>query len=109
MTGLPVPHVAIQAVGMPARLRSILKPFFSRMPVRYFVVSNSWKPGSAKLKTMSFMRCRSSFWPSTSRTTSRLFCSSFGFGGAAGRAACAGAAGCCAASDAVATRMMNVE
>ncbi len=52
MTGLPSPQEATQAVGMPATLRSILKPSFSRMPVRYLVVSNSWKPSSPKLKTL---------------------------------------------------------
>ena len=41
ITGLPDPQVASQAVGMPATPRSILKPSFSRMPVRYFDVSNS--------------------------------------------------------------------
>ena len=53
ITGLPYPQVATQAVGMPATPRSILKPSFSRMPVRYFEVSNSWKPSSPKLKTLS--------------------------------------------------------
>ena len=47
--GPPEPQVAVQAVGMPADPRSILKPFFSRMPVMYSEVLNSWKPGSAKL------------------------------------------------------------
>jgi hypothetical protein len=51
ITGLPLPHVAIHAVGMPANPRSILKPFFSRMPVKYFDVSNSWNPSSPKLNT----------------------------------------------------------
>jgi hypothetical protein len=41
ITGLPVPHVAIQAVGMPDSPFSTLKPFFSRMPVTYFDVSIS--------------------------------------------------------------------
>ena len=48
ITGLPEPHVATHAVGMPATPRSILKPSFSRMPVRYFEVSNSWKPEFAE-------------------------------------------------------------
>ena len=51
MTGLPDPQLAIHAVGMPARFSSIVKPFFFRMPVRYFDVSNSWKPSSPKLNT----------------------------------------------------------
>ncbi len=41
ITGLPEPQVATHAVGIPATPRSILKPSFSRMPVRYFEVSNS--------------------------------------------------------------------
>ena len=41
ITGLPDPHVRDPAVGMPATPRSTVKPFFSRMPVRYFDVSNS--------------------------------------------------------------------
>ena len=41
ITGLPDPQVATHAVGIPATPRSILKPFFSRMAVRYFDVSNS--------------------------------------------------------------------
>ena len=51
ITGLPLPHVAIHAVGMPARFSWIEKPFFLRMPVRYFDVSNSWNPSSPKLNT----------------------------------------------------------
>ena len=51
ITGLPEPHVAVHAVGMPATPRVTLKPFFSRMPVRYLLVSTSWKPGSPKLNT----------------------------------------------------------
>jgi hypothetical protein len=35
MTGLPEPQEAIQAVGIPATPRSIWKPSFSRMLVRY--------------------------------------------------------------------------
>ena len=41
ITGLPLPHVAIHAVGMPPIPRSTVKPFFSRTSVRYFDVSNS--------------------------------------------------------------------
>ena len=37
----------------PARV----KPFFFRIAVRYFEVSNSWNPSSAKLKTESFHCC----------------------------------------------------
>ena len=70
MTGLPSPQVATQAVGMPAMPRSILKPSFSRMPVRYFDVSNSWKPSSPKLKTLSTITCAcffmASIWPARS-------------------------------------------
>ena len=51
MTGLPEPHVAYHAVGMPAKPRVTLKPFFSRMPVRYSMVSSSCKPSSPKLNT----------------------------------------------------------
>ena len=51
ITGLPEPQLAIHAVGIPARLSWTVKPFFFRMPVRYFDVSNSWNPSSPKLKT----------------------------------------------------------
>jgi len=51
ITGFPDPQRAVHAVGIPATPRSILKPFCSRMPVRYLVVSYSWKPSSAKLNT----------------------------------------------------------
>ena len=51
ITGLPLPHVAIHAVGMPPMPRSTVKPFFSRMSARYFDVSTSWKPSSPKLNT----------------------------------------------------------
>ncbi len=64
ITGLPSPQVATQAVGIPATPRSTLKPSFSRMPVRYFEVSNSWKPSSPKLKTLSTMTCACFFMPS---------------------------------------------
>ena len=53
ITGLPDPQVATNPVGIPATLRSTLKPFCSRIPVRYFTVSNSWKPGSPNEKTSS--------------------------------------------------------
>ena len=46
MTGLPDPHRATNAVGMPATPRSTLKPFSSSSPLRYFDVSTSWKPSS---------------------------------------------------------------
>ena len=41
ITGFPDPQVATNAVGIPATPRSILKPSFSRIPVRYLEVSNS--------------------------------------------------------------------
>ena len=72
ITGLPDPQVAIHAVGMPAMPRSIVKPSFSRIPVRYFEVSNSWNPSSPKLKTMSFMTWDCFFIASTSSTTCAL-------------------------------------
>ena len=61
--------------------------------MRYFDVSNSWNPGSAKLNTMSFIFWMFSPIASTSRPTSRLNWSVRGFEGAAGAAG----AGCCAA------------
>src|SRR6185436_16389826 len=67
------------------------------MPVRYFEVSNSWNPGSAKLNTMSFIFWMFSCMASTSRPTSRLYWSSLGFGGAAGALAGAAGGGCGAA------------
>ena len=67
ITGFPCPQVATNAVGMPATPRSILKPSFSRSVVRYLEVSNSWKPSSPKLKTLSTMTCAcffiESIWP----------------------------------------------
>src|SRR6266508_3742708 len=103
ITGLPDPQLAMNAVGMPAMPSCTVKPFFFKMSVRYFDVSNSWNPSSAKLNTWSFMRARSSRMLSTSRPTSRLYCPSFGFaGGAAGFAAdCGGDAGVCGAGEAL--------
>ncbi|MDZ7632860.1 MAG: hypothetical protein U5K74_16355 [Gemmatimonadaceae bacterium] len=46
ITGLPLPQRATQPVGIPATLRVTVKPFFSRIPVRYFEVSNSCMPSS---------------------------------------------------------------
>ena len=63
------------------------------MVVRYFEVSNSWKPGSAKLNTMSFIFWMFSPMASTSMPTFCLNCSVRGFEAAAG----AGGGGCCAA------------
>src|SRR5215207_8525810 len=87
MTGLPDPHVAIHAVGMPATPRSTLKPFFSRIPVRYLDVSTSWKPSSPKLNTMSTICCVSVASPSTPLAASVLSAASRGSssGGADGR------------------------
>ena len=41
MTGLPEPHVATQAVGIPTTPRSHLEPVLLERPVRYFEVSTS--------------------------------------------------------------------
>ena len=49
ITGFPLPHSAIQAVGIPEIPFSTLKPLFSRISVRYLDVSTSWKPSSPKL------------------------------------------------------------
>ena len=49
--GLPDPQLAIHAVGMPAIPSCTVKPFFFRIPVRYFDVSISWNPSSPKLNT----------------------------------------------------------
>jgi hypothetical protein len=57
MTGLPDPHVAIHAVGMPEIPSSMVKPCCRRILVRYFDVSNSWNPSSPKLKTESTIFC----------------------------------------------------
>src|SRR5690348_12419868 len=46
MTGLPDPHFATNAVGIPATPRSTLNPFCSRIPDRYLDVSNSCIPSS---------------------------------------------------------------
>ena len=62
----PLDQVAVKAVGMPAAPRTTVKPFFSRMPVRYSLVLCSWKPGSAKLNTMSTISCASLVCASTS-------------------------------------------
>src|SRR6516225_6108649 len=64
MMGLPSPQVARNAVGIPATPRSILKPAFSKIPVRYLDVSNSWKPSSPKLKTVSTITWAFFFMPS---------------------------------------------
>ena len=72
ITGLPDPQRATNAVGMPATPSCTVKPFCFRMPTRYFEVSNSWKPGSAKLNTMSFIFWMFSPIASTSMPTSRL-------------------------------------
>ncbi len=70
ITGFPDPQEASHAVGIPAMPRSILKPSFSRMPVRYLLVSTSWKPSSPKLKTLSTITCAcffmASIWPTRS-------------------------------------------
>src|SRR3990170_1815097 len=58
--------------------RSTLKPFSSRMPVRYFTVSNSWKPGSAKEKTISTISWIFFAMPSISLAASALSRSSCG-------------------------------
>src|SRR5262245_64813462 len=65
ITGLPLPQVAVQAVGMPAIPRFTVKPFRSRMDVRYFDVSTSWNPSSPKLKTESTMTWICLAMPST--------------------------------------------
>ena len=52
MTGLPEPQRATQAVGMPATPRSIVKPFFSRISVMYFEVSNSWNAEFAEAEDL---------------------------------------------------------
>ena len=72
ITGLPEPHVATHAVGMPATPRWTLKPNFSSWPVRYFEVSTSWKPSSPKLKTESTISWASLAISSTPRTASFL-------------------------------------
>src|SRR6185503_12650654 len=68
--GLPEPHVATHAVGTPANPCCTLKPFFSRMPVRYFVVSSSCMPSSPKLYTMSTICCVKVAMLSTRRSAS---------------------------------------
>src|SRR4051812_18012307 len=100
MTGLPDPQRAVHAVGIPATPRSILKPFCSRMPVRYFVVSYSWKPSSAKLNTVSFIFWMFSPIASTSMPTFCLYCVSCGL--AVGADAAGGVCGACAPSEMVA-------
>src|SRR5947209_7827729 len=100
MTGFPAPQRAVHAVGMPATPRSILNPFCSRIPVRYFVVSYSWKPSSAKLNTVSFIFWMFSPIASTSMPTFCLYCVSCGLAGVA--AAGGGVCGACAPSETVA-------
>ena len=51
MTGLPEPHFATHAVGMPATPCCTVKPFCSRMPLKYFEVSTSCIPNSPNEKT----------------------------------------------------------
>src|SRR5580704_14866303 len=57
ITGLPLPHRAIQEVGIPETPFSTVNPFFSRTLTRYLEVSNSWNPSSPKLKIMSTISC----------------------------------------------------
>src|SRR3954447_5556818 len=78
ITGLPEPQRAVHAVGMPAPPSCTVKPFCRRIPVRNFVVSNSWKPSSPKLKTESFHFWMFSCIASTSRPTFCLFCCACG-------------------------------
>src|SRR5580692_1055134 len=72
ITGLPDPQDATHAVGMPATPCSTLKPSFSRMPERYFEVSNSCIPSSPKLKTLSTITCACFFIPSICPVRSAL-------------------------------------
>jgi hypothetical protein len=72
ITGLPEPHLATHAVGMPATPRCTVKPNFSSCAVRYRDVSNSWKPSSPKLKTESTISCASLDISSTPLTASFL-------------------------------------
>ena len=76
MTGLPEPQRATNAVGMPATPRSTVKPFCSRMPVRYFDVSTSWNPSSPNEKTWSTMTWICFARESMSRAASALSASS---------------------------------
>ena len=57
---------------MPATPVSMVKPFCFRMPVRYFCVSNSWKPSSPKLKTMSIICWPRSYIDCTSALAASL-------------------------------------
>ncbi len=57
---------------MPDWPRVMVKPFFSRMPVRYFEVSTSWKPSSPKLNTESTASWASLARPSTCSATPRF-------------------------------------
>jgi hypothetical protein len=92
ITGLPDPHVATQAVGIPDWPRVTLKPNFSSCPVRYFEVSTSCMPSSPKLNTESTISCASLASSSTPLTASCFCAVSRGLSGAgasAGAAACA--------------------
>src|SRR6185436_11987994 len=91
ITGLPEPQVANHAVGTPAYERSILKPFFSSSTVRYFDVSNSWKPSSAKLNTWSTICCVWTRIASTSAAASFFSSSTRGGPGGVGAVGCGGA------------------
>ena len=51
ITGLPDPHVAIQAVGIPATPSSTVNPLSRSIPTRNRNVSVSWNPSSPKLKS----------------------------------------------------------
>ena len=94
-----MPHVATHAVGMPDWPRSTVKPFFSRMPVRYFEVSTSWKPSSPKLNTESTISCASLARPSTCSVTPRLSAIRVALSAPPGGGAAAGlAAGACASA-----------
>ena len=49
-TGLPLPQLATNAVGIPTMPSSTVKPFFLSSSTRYRCVSTSWNPSSPKLK-----------------------------------------------------------
>lgn len=95
ITGLPEPHVATHAVGIPAKPRWTVKPFFSSRPVRYFEVSNSCMPSSPKENTWSMISCTSlarasTFWiASVFSRSRRASCENAGMALAARRQAAA--------------------
>ena len=72
MTGLPEPHVATHAVGMPAIVALDREAVLLEDAGQVLRRLDSWKPSSPKLNTWSTICCVKSFSASTSASVSLL-------------------------------------